>query len=123
MRRLFLAALALACALPDAASAQKLTKLVPGSAFHGVHGIRFAPDGQLYAGSVIGQTLYTVNVKTGEWRVVEPPPKGMADDIAFGADGQVVWTAISIGTVYTKRGPKAPVEVLAKELPGANSVV
>ena len=115
------AALALACAAP--ASAQKVTKLVPGSAFHGVHGIRFAPDGQLYAGSVIGQTLYSVNAETGEWRVIEPPPKGMADDIAFGANGQVVWTAISAGTVYTKRGPKAPVEVLAKDLPGANSVV
>jgi hypothetical protein len=33
--------------------------------------------------------------------VVEPPPRGMADDIAFGPNGQVVWTAISAGTVYT----------------------
>ncbi len=107
---------------PVAAQAQKLTKLVQGSAFHGVHGIRFAPDGQLYAGSVIGQTLYSVNAETGAWRVIEPPPKGMADDIAFGPDGQVVWTAISTGTVYTKRG-KGPAEVLAKDLPGANSVV
>ncbi|WP_293678207.1 SMP-30/gluconolactonase/LRE family protein [uncultured Phenylobacterium sp.] len=116
---------AAACALPaapTAAWAQKVTKLVPGSAFHGVHGIRFAPDGQLYAGSVIGQTLYSVNAQTGEWRVVEPPPWGEADDIAFGPDGQVVWTAILAGTVYTKRG-KGPAEVLAKDLPGANSVV
>lgn len=108
-------------ALPSAA--QTVTQLVPGSAFHGVHGIRFAPDGQLYAGSVLGQTLYSVNPETGAWRVVEPPPRGMADDIAFGPGGQVVWTAISTGTVYTRRSPKAPAEVLARDIPGANSVV
>jgi sugar lactone lactonase YvrE len=123
MRKTALLAVAALLLLPPAAQAQKVTKLVQGSAFHGVHGIRFAPDGQLYAGSVIGQTLYSVNAETGAWRVIEPPPKGMADDIAFGADGQVVWTAISIGTVYTRRGKGAPVEVLAKDLPGANSVV
>lgn len=104
-----------------AAHAQTLTTLVPGSAFHGVHGVRFAPNGELYAGSVIGQTLYAVNVSTGAVRTVEGPPLGMADDIAFGAGGQVVWTAISTGTVYTRRGA-GPVEVLAKDMPGANSV-
>jgi sugar lactone lactonase YvrE len=123
MRNALLSIAAMALAGAGGAQAQTVTKLVPGSAFHGVHGIRFAPDGELYAGSVIGQSLYSVNVETGAWRVVEPPPKGMADDIAFGPGGQVVWTAISVGTVYTKRGPKAPVEVLAKDLPGANSVV
>lgn len=103
------------------APAQTITKLVPGSAFHGVHGIRFSPTGELYAGSVAGQTLYAVDVETGAVRVVEGPPQGMADDIAFGPDGQVVWTAISDNTVYTRRGA-GPVEVLAKDMPGANSV-
>ncbi|WP_293680862.1 PQQ-binding-like beta-propeller repeat protein [uncultured Phenylobacterium sp.] len=98
-----------------------MKKLVPGSHFHGVHGIRFAPNGELYAGSVFGQTLYAVNVETGAVRTVEGPPKGMADDIAFGPGDQVVWTAISDGIVYTRRG-EGPVEVLAKDLPGANSV-
>ena len=31
--------------------------LVPGSWFHGVHGLAFNKDDQLFAGSVIGQTL------------------------------------------------------------------
>lgn len=101
--------------------AQTATQLVPGSHFHGVHGIRFAPSGELYAGSVIGQTLYAVDVDTGAVRIVEGPPRGMADDIAFGPAGQVVWTAISQGVVYTRRGD-GPVEVLARDLPGANSV-
>lgn len=115
-------ALAAALALvASAAHAQTVTRLVPGSHFHGVHGIRFAPSGELYAGSVVGQTLYAVNVDTGAVRTVEGPPHGMADDIAFGPGGQVVWTAISEGVVYTRRGA-GPVEVLAKDLPGANSV-
>lgn len=103
------------------AEAQTITKITPGSHFHGVHGIRFAPNGELYAGSVIGQTLYAVNVDTGAVRVVEGPPQGMADDIAFGPGGQVVWTGISQGTVYTRRSG-GPVEVLVRNMPGANSV-
>lgn len=111
----------IALLIGPAAHAQTVTTLVPGSAFHGVHGIRLAPSGELYAGSVAGQTLYAVNVDTGAVRTVEEPPHGMADDIAFGPGGQVVWTAISENTVYTRRGD-GPVEVLAKNMPGANSV-
>ena len=44
----------------------KVETLVPGSAFHGVHGIRLGPDGDLYAGSVLGQSLWAVNRKTGK---------------------------------------------------------
>lgn len=111
----------IALLLGSAAHAQTVTTLVPGSAFHGVHGIRFAPNGELYAGSVVGQSLYAVNVETGAVRTVEGPPHGMADDIAFGPGEQVVWTAISENTVYTRRGA-GPVEVLVKDMPGANSV-
>ncbi|MBL8772065.1 MAG: hypothetical protein JNK30_11850 [Phenylobacterium sp.] len=119
MRPIHLAAAAALLAAP--AWAQTVTTLVPPSHFHGVHGIRFAPNGELYAGSVAGQTLYAVNVETGAVRTVEGPPKGMSDDIAFGPGGQVVWTAIQDGVVYTRRGD-GPVEVLAKDMPGANSV-
>lgn len=31
--------------------------LVPGSWFHGVHGLAFNKDDQLFAGSVVGQTI------------------------------------------------------------------
>lgn len=116
-----LATVALVACAAGGVQAQTVTKLVPGSAFHGVHGIRFSPDGELYAGSVVGQSLYAVNVATGAVRSVVGPPHGMADDIAFGPGGQMVWTAISDGTVYTRRG-NGPIEVLAKDMPGANSV-
>ncbi len=120
--RQILQLLCILTALANPAMAQTVTKLVPGSAFHGVHGIRFAPNGELYAGSVLGQTLYAVNVTTGAVRTVEGPPKGMADDIAFGPNGEVVWTAIQTGIVYIRRG-NGPAEVLVKDMPGANSLV
>ena len=43
-----------------AASAQTydVTKLVPGSAFHGVHGLGIDKSGRLFAGSVAGAALY-----------------------------------------------------------------
>jgi sugar lactone lactonase YvrE len=100
----------------------KVETLVSGSAFHGVHGIRLGPDGDLYAGSVLGQSLWAVNRKTGKARVVVPPPEGMADDLGFGPGGQLVWTAIGQGIVYTRRGA-GPVEVLAKDLPSINSII
>ena len=44
------------------ASAQtyEVTKLVPGSAFHGVHGLGIDKSGRLFAGSVAGAALYEV---------------------------------------------------------------
>ena len=74
--------------------------LVQGSWFHGVHGLAFNKDDQLFAGSVIGQTLYRVQVDSGEVDRVIDPPTGMADDIAFADDGTMAWTAFLIGKVY-----------------------
>ncbi|MCR5880914.1 SMP-30/gluconolactonase/LRE family protein [Phenylobacterium sp. J367] len=102
------------------AQAYKVETLVPGSAFHGVHGIRFSPAGELWAGSVAGQSLYAVDPATGKVRLVEGPPKGMADDIAFGPGGQVVWTAISEGVVYSRKG-EGPVEAIAS-IPSINAI-
>ena len=80
--------------------------LVPGSWFHGVHGLAFNKDDQLFAGSVIGQTIYRVQVDSGEVDRVIDPPIGMADDIAFADDGTMAWTAFLLGKVYI-RSPTA----------------
>src|SRR5215831_18862540 len=74
--------------------------LLPGSWFHGVHGLAFNKDDQLFAGSVVGQTLYRVQVDTGEVDRFIEPPTGMADDIAFAEDGTMAWTAFLLGKVY-----------------------
>ena len=80
--------------------------LVPGSWFHGVHGLAFNKDDQLFAGSVIGQAIYKVQIDSGEVDRFVDPPAGMADDIAFAEDGTMAWTAFLMGKVYVRRGDK-----------------
>lgn len=95
--------------------------LVPGSWFHGVHGLAFNKDDQLFAGSVIGQTLYRVQVDSGEVDRVIDPPTGMADDIAFADDGTMAWTAFLIGKVYVRKPNGKTIEV-ANGMTGPNSL-
>jgi sugar lactone lactonase YvrE len=95
--------------------------LVPGSWFHGVHGLAFNKDDQLFAGSVIGQTLYRVQVDTGEVDRVIDAPTGMADDIAFADDGTMAWTAFLIGKVYIRKPNGKTIEV-ANGMSGPNSI-
>jgi sugar lactone lactonase YvrE len=94
--------------------------LVPGSWFHGVHGLAFNKDDQLFAGSVLGQTIYRVQIDSGEVDRFIEPPIGMADDIAFAEDGSMAWTAFLMGKVYLRRGNKT-IEI-ANGLSGPNSI-
>jgi hypothetical protein len=66
------AAVALTVIFSAGASAQtdEVTKLVPGSAFHGVHGLGIDKAGHLYAGSVAGAALYEVDLKNGSAKIV-----------------------------------------------------
>ena len=95
--------------------------LVPGSWFHGVHGLAFNKDDQLFAGSVVGQTIYRVQVDSGEVDRVIDPPTGMADDIAFADDGTMAWTAFLLGKVYIRKPNGKTIEV-AHGLSGPNSL-
>lgn len=95
--------------------------LVPGSWFHGVHGLAFNKDDQLFAGSVVGQTLYRVQIDSGEVDRVIDPPTGMADDIAFADDGTMAWTAFLIGKVYIRKPNGKTIEV-ANGMSGPNSL-
>ena len=95
--------------------------LVAGSWFHGVHGLAFNKDDQLFAGSVVGQTLYRVQVDSGEVDRFIDPPMGMADDIAFAEDGTMAWTAFLLGKVYIRRPNGKTIEV-ANGMGGPNSL-
>ena len=100
--------------------------LVPGSHFHGVHGLAFDKDDQLFVGSVVGQSIYRVNVDSGEVDVVVEPGAdgravGMADDIAFAPDGTMAWTGFLTGNIYVRKGNEAP-RLIAIGLPGINSL-
>jgi sugar lactone lactonase YvrE len=105
------------------ASAQtyEVTKLVPGSAFHGVHGLGVDKSGRLFAGSVAGAALYEVDRASGTAKIAVPSPEGMADDIAFAPDGTMAWTGFLTGDLYSRKGD-GPVKKLASGLPGINSL-
>jgi sugar lactone lactonase YvrE len=105
------------------ASAQsyEVTKLVPGSAFHGVHGLGIDKSGRLFAGSVAGAALYEVDRNNGTAKIAVPSPEGMSDDIAFAPDGTMAWTAFLTGDLYSREGD-GPVKKLASGLPGINSL-
>src|SRR5437763_3508096 len=105
------------------ASAQtyEVTKLVPGSAFHGVHGLGIDRNGKLFAGSVAGAALYEVDRDAGTAKIAIPSPEGMADDIAFAPDGTMAWTGFLTGDLYSRKGD-GPIKKLASGLPGINSL-
>ncbi|MCA1453179.1 SMP-30/gluconolactonase/LRE family protein [Bradyrhizobium sp. BRP22] len=111
------------CTTGGGASAQshEVTKLVPGSAFHGVHGLGIDKSGRLFAGSVAGAALYEVDRVNGTAKIAVPSPEGMADDIAFAPDGTMAWTGFLTGDLYARKGD-GPVRKLASGLPGINSL-
>lgn len=96
--------------------------LVPGSYFHGVHGLAFNKDDQLFAGSVVGQTIYRVSVDSGDVDILIDAPAGMADDIAIAEDGTMAWTSFLTGTIHIQRPGQKEARVIATGLPGINSL-
>jgi sugar lactone lactonase YvrE len=115
------AALAFAVAVAADAAEYRVEKLVGGPGIHGIHGLAFDAEDRLYVGSVVGQSIYRVDVETGALETFLGPPEGMADDLEFGPGGLLVWTSFLEGKVRAREGD-GPIRVLASDLPGANSL-
>jgi streptogramin lyase len=96
--------------------------IVAPSAFSGVHGLAIDKQGRLLAGSVVGNTIWEVDRKTGTARVFIKSPEGQADDIAVGPKGELAWTNYLIGVLRMRENDNAPMRVVAKDLPGLNSL-
>ncbi|MDQ0042940.1 hypothetical protein [Variovorax boronicumulans] len=96
--------------------------LVPPSSFSGVHGLAIDAKGRLLAGSVLGSTLWEVDRTTGAAKVLIDAPEGQADDIAVGPQGELAWTNYLMGMLRYRESDTAPMRVLAKDLPGLNSL-
>ncbi|SCX73743.1 hypothetical protein [Variovorax sp. EL159] len=96
--------------------------LVAPSSFAGVHGLAIDAKGRLLAGSVLGNTLWEVDRTTGAARVLIDAPEGQADDIAVGPKGELAWTNYLMGMLRYRESDSAPLRVLAKDLPGLNSL-
>ena len=99
----------------------KVSILVEGSNFHGIHGITTDHDGNIYVGSVVGMNIHKVNPKTAEVSLYQGAPEGQADDLEFSDDGVLAWTAFTEGKVFS-RDPQGNLKVLAQGLPGINSI-
>src|SRR3954469_10353435 len=109
------AALLLTTTVCATAETYEVTRLVPGSAFHGVHGLAVDKSGKLFAGSVAGAALYEVDRDNGSARIAVPTPVGMADDIAIAPDGTMAWTGFLTGDLYARKGD-GPIRKLASGL-------
>ncbi|HEY9095786.1 MAG TPA: hypothetical protein VIN35_08590, partial [Hydrogenophaga sp.] len=132
--RLGAAAATFALALTGCATAPAPTKpsrpdgwatpetLVKASAFHGVHGLAVDAKGRLLAGTVVGNDLWEVDRKTGQAKVLIAAPEGQADDIATGPKGELAWTSYLQGVLRMRDSDGAPTRVVAKGLPGINSL-
>jgi streptogramin lyase len=96
--------------------------LVQPSAFKGVHGLAVDARGRLLAASVVGNAIWEVDRRSGASKVFIGGPQGQADDIAVGPKGELAWTAYLQGAVHYRASDDAPIQVLAKGLPGLNSL-
>ncbi len=96
---------------------------VRGSAFRGVNGILFGPDGNLWLTSVVTPLLAAMDPDSGEIVERYSTAEGVKgpDDLAFGPDGSVYWTDITFGEV-ARRTPDGTTSVVANLGPGVNPI-
>jgi sugar lactone lactonase YvrE len=99
----------------------EVSEFIGPSPFHGLHGLAVEEDGAILAGSVVGQAIYAVNPTTGEVTERIGPPNGMADDIAFGPNGEMAWTGYLTGKVFIQEKGGEP-KMISSGLPGSNSL-
>jgi len=108
-------------AAPAAPAAWTVSEFIGPSPFHGLHGLAVEEDGTILAGSVVGQAIYAVNPTSGEVTERMGPPDGMADDIAFGPNGEMAWTGYLTGKVFIQPKGGQP-KMISSGLPGSNSL-
>ncbi|KFA89779.1 gluconolaconase [Archangium violaceum] len=102
-------------------SAYKQEVVVAASPFQGVHGLALDGKGHLLASNLLGQTVHSIDLSNGAVSTVVGPPQGGADDVALGPDGSIYWTGFFSGQLM-RRTPDGKVRVIAKDLPGLNSL-
>jgi DNA-binding beta-propeller fold protein YncE len=96
--------------------------VVAPSSFTGVHGLAIDRQGRLLAASVIGNQIWEVDRDSGAARVFIDSPEGQADDIAVSEKGELAWTGFFVGEIRYRANDTAPIRVLARNLPGINSI-
>ena len=106
---------------PSTAPGYTIERIVEGSGFHTANGLAFGPDGRLYVASVLGESVFALDVATGTIEVAVAPFAGESDDLLFTPGGDLIWTALLEGVVRMRRAD-GTIHDLASGLPGANSI-
>lgn len=96
--------------------------LVPPSPFKGLNGLRFDTKGDLYVGSVAEQTIYRVDVATGEYEIFLNRPDGQADDFFLTPNGQIFYTALLSGEVRTFNPQTNKLVTIANGIPAVDPI-
>ncbi len=104
-----------------AAPGYALERIVEPSALHSANGLAFGPDGRLYVASVMGESIFALDLRTGAVEVAVAPFGGEADDLLFTPDGEMIWTGLLEGVVRVRR-PNGSIQDLATGIPAANSI-
>ncbi len=96
--------------------------LVQGAPIHGTNGIIFDGNDRLYIGSVAGREIVVMDPETGVIleRIGTDRGVDVPDDLHFGPDGSLYWTAIFTGVVG-RLTPDGAVSV-QKIQPGVNPI-
>jgi sugar lactone lactonase YvrE len=94
-----------------------------GGPLHGANGLYFGPEGNLYIASVMGREIVAMDPDDGQIldRIGPEYAAGMPDDLTFGPDGALYWTAIWTGDVM-KRAPGGTPESIANLGQGVNAI-
>jgi sugar lactone lactonase YvrE len=96
--------------------------LLQGASIHGANGIIFDSEDKLHVASVIGREILVVDTGTGEVLKKIGVDQGVEgpDDLIFGPDGSLYWTAITTGEV----GRLSPDGVKTSQMvkPGVNPI-
>lgn len=103
MRRIVILSLPAVLLLTAAYAAQggEPKVLVTGAPIHGANGVLFDASDRLHIASSVGREIIVMDPETGEILDRLGPDRGIEspDDLAFGPDGSLYWTAILAGEV------------------------
>ena len=109
----------------DRSTPAQYSKITPiqGSTIHSANGIYFDEDDKLYIASGIGREIVIMNKESGDiiQRLGVEQGIDAPDDLTFGPDGSLYWTAILTGEVG-KIDPDGNKTTVAQNLVGVNSI-
>ncbi len=61
--------------LPTLSLGYRIERIIEGSGFHTLNGVAFGPDGRLFAASMSGESLFALDLASGQIETVVGPPR------------------------------------------------